>query len=293
MGVERFEKELELIHSPVLRDRTVAVLKALPEWWWSVRASRQMANHPPDDNVDGGLANHSAKVAWTSYKMFEAYEIETDVGVIAGLLHDCGSYGFDRDAPNASYDVYRDHAFLGADWLMQQYPVPENWDDAWGRREDQEYRQWSMICDCVRNHMGRYGSQPVNISERPVWERLVHLADLAVSNPMLVAMEWYDPENSPSLMEVSGGVVYQLAGVWIWNRGKYKGRSVEEIVAKDRGYARWIVGEKSSFDQDVKDLVREALGRGRQKRVAAAVGGEQSEDSDRGDENQPQLFAED
>ena len=62
-------------------------------------------------------------------------------------------------------------------------------------------------------------------------------------------------------VDLSGRFVYNDQGVEVFNFGKYKGKSVSDVLLKDSGYYGWMM--KGDFPQDTKNVLTKIYMRSR------------------------------
>lgn len=67
---------------------------------------------------------------------------------------------------------------------------------------------------------------------------------------------WCHPRD-PSWVDATGKLVWDADGQAAIGFGKHKGRTLHDMVTRDPGYLRWMLG--SDFPSDVKDLLSAAL----------------------------------
>lgn len=237
-----FDEELELISDPELKAITVAALEAAPKWFWTTPASKTGDHHPIDDRDEGGNCQHTAKVSWLAYKFFDCFELDPDVGLIAGLLHDIKKFS------GIDYEEYKRHGQEAAGWLRQ---LPGTVD-----LSDAAKVKWNTICFCIESHMGRWGDIPPDTLE----QKLIHIADVAASMKQFVALKFYDPKKAEKLEPAGDKWRYfqesddgkQL----IVKFGKYKGNPIE-VMLFDVKYTDWVLSSK--FPDEVKDIIRQYM----------------------------------
>jgi len=88
--------------------------------------------------------------------------------------------------------------------------------------------------DVLEAQLARYDDLPNTVAELDRWQRNV-------------------PENA---VDAGGKFVWEN-GVAVVAFGKHKGRSLEEMVKKHRGYLEWIRG--ADFPEDAREIVQQAL----------------------------------
>ena len=56
--------------------------------------------------------------------------------------------------------------------------------------------------------------------------------------------------STKNMIDLAGRFIYNEANIPIFNFGKYKGKPIDKVLAKDPSYYDWIM--KNSFSQDTK-----------------------------------------
>ena len=268
-----FKDELSLIQSDKIRELTTQALKDAPAYIWYIESSVTGKYHPPADNLPGGLCRHLKKTAWMGYRMFFNLSYNTDIGTSAGLTHDICQRGED-DTPSDDIEMYKQHGELAEGRLRR---ISGNLADAFAATEPetperkavvQMANTWSVICDCVLSHMGRWGNkQPQNDMEI-----IFHCADVAASTRGMEAIQFlsmYDEVVLMTIEEIVGKRMYFITdaeGDLVFNFGKkHLGHKLKVVALNDSSYLRWMLrqGEQSAdnkdgFPADVLVIVKKA-----------------------------------
>jgi len=163
---ESFRGELFLmignITDPLLNTFTMVALQEAPAHFWH-KPSSAGNHHPLDEYGDGGLALHSLRVARVCWTLCQSRpDLNPDVILSAGILHDIGRYGL--EVTPAQYSL-PDHPDIGAGFLREL---------GGGMIEE--------VACAVETHTGRWG----RILPRNETEWLVHYADCIAAN----YLEW-------------------------------------------------------------------------------------------------------
>ncbi len=255
--VDFFKNEIALIRNPPLRTLVSLALEAAPEYFWSAPASSTGKHHPLDSNGVGGLVRHTCKVVWFAVKFCDAHNLQSDISIVAALLHDYTKFGFGPEMETGkNRPFYENHASICADHLMETFAI-----------SDELTEEWRAICQCIRTHMGRWGPEPPVTAQQ--W--IVHLADMAASEKHFIAVKFQDDkpqsldtQDDISLppVQASQGKIIEIDDNLVVNFGKYRGqeKTVEWVVENDRSYVNWILGPHDKpFDDIVIDAFNDAL----------------------------------
>jgi len=182
LGPEYFDDLVEEIKDEGLRKVTQDVVAMLPKWFWIEPASMSGRYHPPDSNGRGGNARHSKKVAIIARDLGRTHDLDPDILIVAGLLHDCAKRGVEDEAePGNNGPSFKDHGRIGAEWLLELFP--EVTADKYNSPED--YRKWDLICSCVETHMGKWGPR----RPRTNYQRVIHYSDMFASNKHFILLD--------------------------------------------------------------------------------------------------------
>jgi len=150
------------ITDPLLSTLTMVALQEAPAHFWH-KPSSAGNHHPSDEHGEGGLSLHSLRVARICWVLCQSRpELNPDVILSAGILHDIGRYGL-GEAPT-QYSL-PDHPDIGARFLREL-----------GSEMIEE------VACAVETHTGRWGK----ILPRNETEWLVHYADCIAAN----YLEW-------------------------------------------------------------------------------------------------------
>ena len=163
---ENIRAELFLLMSniddPVLKTTTMVALQEAPSHFWH-QPSSAGKHRPPDEHGDGGLALHTLRVARICWTMCQSRpDLNPDVILAAGILHDIGRYGMDE---HPSRYTIPSHPDIGAEYIR-----------SYGDGLIEE------VACAVETHSGQWG----RIVPRNETEWIVHYADCIAAN----FLEW-------------------------------------------------------------------------------------------------------
>jgi len=146
------------ITDPLLQTFTMVALQEAPSHFWH-KPSSAGNHHPIDEHGEGGLALHSLRVARVCWVLCRSRpDLNSDVILSAGILHDIGRYGLGENP--------------------SQYSLPDHPDIAAGYLRELGGESLEDVACAVETHTGRWGRiQPRNETE---W--LVHYADCIAAN---------------------------------------------------------------------------------------------------------------
>ena len=184
-----FEDFLELIKSKKIRDFLEKAFDNAPPEFYTAPASSTGKNHPPEDNVKGGLVIHTKKVIRVANALCHFFGIEEQLlkdKIFAGcILHDVcknGNPWCERTDP--------EHGFIAARWLAKIAAIESNPEIEDFIHIDKDLMD---IIDLVRNHMGIYNKlEPTLalkigeiITEKDICHLIVQLSDYIASRKWL------------------------------------------------------------------------------------------------------------
>lgn len=250
--LEFFRNELSLINDPEIARLAEDVLVNAPKYIWYVPASITGKYHPPDDNVPGGLCWHLKKTAWLGYRMFDNLGLCTDIGVVAGLLHDIAHRGLEG-TPDDDYESYQKHGELASYKLDQMWAVMDSKSSG---------VLWAMIVACVASHMGKWGTRKPETVEQIAF----HLADVAASTRGLVSIGFENNHKigheGYSIEEIVGKKVYfkEVDGELVFNFGKkFMGVPLKTVANGNDGYLGWMIRQGVASDDNPKGFPQEVI----------------------------------
>lgn len=156
---ENIRAELFLLMSniddPVLKTTTMVALQEAPSHFWH-QPSSAGKHHPPDEHGDGGLALHTLRVSRICWTMCQSRsDLNPDVILAAGILHDIGRYGMDE---HPSRYTIPSHPDIGAEYirsygdgLIEEVACAvETHSGQWGRIEPRNETEWLVhYADCI------------------------------------------------------------------------------------------------------------------------------------------------
>lgn len=199
-----FDTELQMIQNGQIRDFTLRVIEAAPEYWFTEPASSTGKYHPAYATGDGGLIRHTKAAAHILNDLLnlEQFQVlygddERDCMLSAIILHDSVKHGFGA----SSYTTVT-HP-LDAAKLVQ--------DVAAKGEVECSAELIEFICKCISSHMGQWNSDYRSKKEvlpkpETMAEQLVHLADYLASRKYLTfefGDDWYDPKKFVSAEDSS------------------------------------------------------------------------------------------
>ncbi len=149
------------IHTPCIRDFTLAMMKIAPPSFRTAQASK--VHHPLDEREPGGNALHTLRVVKIVRLLADACDYDrlaTDKLISAAIIHDLCRYGLDDE----NEVTLKDHALYPRK-LAERYSMRPN---DWEFSED--------IFDIAENHMGRWG--PNQYFPQVDSSDIIHIADV-------------------------------------------------------------------------------------------------------------------
>ena len=247
-----FKGELDLINDPKIRELTEEALLNAPKYIWYVPSSITGKHHPPDDNHPGGLIWHLKKTAWVAYRMFDNLLLNTDIGIVAGVLHDICHRGV-NDEPEEGYDSYQKHGELALTVMSKVTVLVAN-TETWGGT-------WATIMQCVLSHMGRWG----DVKPESVEQTTFHLADVAASTKGLVSVGYLSAstvgDEGYSISEIVGKKEYfkEVDGDLVFNFGKMQDVPLKTVANGNDGYLGWIIRQGITSNDNPKGFPEEVI----------------------------------
>ena len=238
---EFFKDELAAITDKDLGAWVLAALQAAPSYFWTAPASLTQQYHSLDDNVEGGLCHHSAKVSWMAGKLFECAGINPDIGIAAGILHDIVKFGTGDSIGN--YEDYKRHPEAAAE-VLGKIDMPDSCQPG-------IHTLKTLVCNVIHTHQGKWGNfKPTTESQ---W--LTHYADVAASIQHFVALKFYDPEAAPAdVTIIRQRFIEDDQGYQVFQFGKYKDQRVHDILQKNPQYVDWLIANMD--EPEVKEALQ-------------------------------------
>jgi DNA polymerase-3 subunit epsilon len=106
---------------------------------------------------------------------------------------------------------------------------------------------------CARDHAGAHGAEADVLATIAVLEAQLHrYADLPGTIGAL-----HDHFRDPATVDVDGMFARRPDGSIVFTRGKYQGRTLDDIAATNRDYLEWML--RGDFFDDTKAVVSQAL----------------------------------
>lgn len=119
-----FEKELNYIKNPKIKEFTIKILEIVPDYFWIVPSSSTGKYHPNVSLGEGGLARHIKACIWLANdllnnQIFNKYtDDQKDIILSALFLHDCLKSGF----PQQKYTKH-EHPLLMVEFIKNQKDI--------------------------------------------------------------------------------------------------------------------------------------------------------------------------
>lgn len=270
-----FAFELSEIKDENLKKFLTIILEGTGDWFYHDPASTSGKYHPKYALGDGGLMRHTRAVAyWTKElcrtELFDVNEHQGELLYVAAILHDIRKH-------TATGGYIQKHARAGYDLILAtQAEHPELLS-----KEDAQY-----MADAVSTHMGIWG---VNDGERKPTsdaEKLLHIADYSASRKEIV-MEFANVPSTSTKTVVSSLPPITLPKVktvkpiiteektvevkpseeanqdgwinYVFNFGKYKGKSIDDVYAENKDYLTWVANQTDFSNKEAQDKIKEYL----------------------------------
>lgn len=153
------------ITDPLLNTLTMVALQEAPAHFWH-KPSSAGNHHPDDEHGDGGLALHSLRVARVGWTLCQSRpDLNSDVIMSAGILHDIGRYGLGDNPSQYSLPDHPDIAAaylreLGGDALEEVACAVEAHSGRWGRIQPRNDTEWLVhYADCIAANYAEWSNR--------------------------------------------------------------------------------------------------------------------------------------
>jgi len=173
-----FEKELNYIKHPVVREIAEEGISFIPDYFYHVPASSSGKYHPSYALGEGGLYRHVKSVVGIANMLFRIYkftELDQDIIITSLILHDGWKQGFD----GSDGKTWHTHPLVASDTLKEKLSV----------KSDLHSYCIENICSNVASHMGQWTTSendPTILPEPETpMEKFVHLCDYIASRKPL------------------------------------------------------------------------------------------------------------
>lgn len=219
--IKTFNKVLELLSEPDIRNFTEALLNDADEYFFTEPSSSTGKYHPEYALGEGGLARHSIAVALILSDILndDCYEFslrQKQLLIASAIVHDIKKYG------EGKKHTVKNHPELAA-----QYIIQEQTNNRLISSSDAEFMASSVL-----THMGKWGAEKPSTDA----QKLVHIADC------LAAKKWLNVDFN-MFQEQSYGPLFdkeEPAGEYVITFGKYNGSKLKDI---DDGYLDFLVNK--------------------------------------------------
>lgn len=222
---------LDSLENDNMKELGSIIFQNLPDYWYEVPASSSGKYHPLMSAGPQGLFRHSLAVetfmdhilSIDQYKN-EFRSEERDALKIAAFVHDGEKHGKDKSGGHTVFN----HPICMAETIRTYKGKIEGVDDD----------IIEFMAECISSHMGQWNTnsrEPNIILPLPETEgqKLLHLADYLASRKDIeihfeekVKYENPTPDN------------------YVFNFGKHKGKTFNEVLKKDKSYLEWLKGQK-------------------------------------------------
>ena len=176
MKVIPFLPVIGLIKDPRLRGYAKTAVSNLPDYFFEIPASSSGKYHSENDRKVGGLVHHTKSAVFAFLdihrtNIFELFDEEVDLGIIALLIHD----GLKNGLENGGHTV-ADHPLIASKFI-DTLSVPYECELTRGEK--------AVIRNAIERHSGQWvndykGNKILTEPKTPL-EKAVHLADYMAS----------------------------------------------------------------------------------------------------------------
>lgn len=221
--IEYFECVLSLIQNKDIKDLCQLLLENADEYFFIEPASSSGKYHPKYAHGEGGLARHSMAVALIMHEILETEcynftDREKDLLITAAIVHDIKKYG------NGRKYVVRTHPELAVEYIDNNCQNTEI-----------SSEELNFLKDAVVSHMGKYGRTKPETDA----QKLLHISDCLASRRYLnVDFDSEDIQGSHIVNEST--VKLEEPEIFIFNFGKHKGKTIDEVYSTDPQYLTWL-----------------------------------------------------
>ena len=256
-----FAFELSEIKDENLKKFLTIILEGTGDWFYHDPASTSGKYHPKYALGDGGLMRHTRAVAyWTKElyrtELFDVNERQAELLYVAAILHDIRKH-------TATGGYIQKHARAGYDLILAtQAEHPELLS-----KEEAQY-----MSDAVSTHMGVWGVKDGERKPTSDAEKLLHIADYSASRKEIIMEFANAPIELPKMSalpkiptieslinEKKEEKPTEEEKPIVFNFGKYRGKTIDEIYAENKDYLEWIKNQTEFFDPEIQNKVKEYL----------------------------------
>ena len=228
------------------------MLLGAPEYFYTMSASTTKKYHPPFTRSEGGLIKHTRLTVFFALNQAEALNFskrECDLLIISAIVHDILKQGNGK----TKFTVF-EHPKLASEYVMDmqsKYPTLISKKDA------------KIIADAVICHMGKYAHEkeyiknndPFPLPSSP-FQQALHIGDLLASRKELLDFEFRPTEGVELNFQCDDlkDMIIENCGNTVLQFGKYKGKTIKEMINIDKNYAKWFVENinKKEINEKVK-----------------------------------------
>lgn len=250
---ELFSSELMIIKDEKLKKFTENIIEGTGDWFFHDSASTSGKYHPKYALGDGGLMRHTKSVVyWVQElcrtELFDITDRQCELLSVAAILHDIRKHtadgGYVAKHARASYELIISSQKEHSDLLSE---------------EEAKY-----IADAVSTHMGIWGVKDGERKPTTDAEKLLHLADYCASRKE-INMEFETTNHTAKKPELPVVQVISESttdsekndDLFVFNFGKYRGQSIEQVYKEHKDYIDWIISQKDFFNTEIQEEIRD------------------------------------
>lgn len=174
-----FNKEINYIKNPKIKNSLITMLKKLPDYFYEVPASSTGKYHPNYALGNMGLVRHTKAAVRIAHELLLNESLnnftndEKDLIIMALCLHD----GLKSGLKKSEYTLF-EHPILMANYLIENKDDLELTDD-----------EINFVSDAIKTHMGpwttNYQGEDVLEPPKSKSQRFVHMCDYLASRKFL------------------------------------------------------------------------------------------------------------
>ena len=174
---ECFKEELNYIADSNIKESLITMIKAIPDYFFTIPASSTGKYHPRYATGEGGLLRHTKAAVRLAYTLFGIYKFPShtkDLIIMSLVLHDSVKKGYEKEERYTRFD----HPLIAADFIKSHSKELSI------SKEDIDF-----VCSCIASHMGRFNTSEYSNIILPLpktpEEKFVHMCDYLAAQKVI------------------------------------------------------------------------------------------------------------